>query len=291
MTQYGLDGVWSERDEPYTEDHSWRDCSYATSLMMLYGAGFRAFPLGAYTVNEREAFERSDDAVDESGGNFVDTDVAMSRRYGLLPFKQFTTGTTIEQMLQTSGNLVGLLGNNGVFPYGDPWRKNSKNFNGFHVICFATIGSTSQVMKFDPLALWHADPEVESISKILEWALGTSAYYARYIKIGDIASLVPLPPAPINPMEGFPVKFKPINRSGTVGAGVNLRTSPHLLATNKTSDSPTAAPLAIFVMGETLGDSWNGTDRWFVFWRVNSATTDQYDGQLLYVHASLVVLK
>lgn len=289
MVTTGLNGVWSERDEPNTSDHSWRDCTYATALMMLYGAGFRAFPLGAYTVNEREAFERSDNAPDENGGNFVDVDAALDVRYHLLPFRQFPVGMTIEQMLQTNGNLIGLLGNNGVFPYGDPWRRYSVNFDGNHTICFVSIGSQTQVWKMDPLAPWNDPGEIVDIAKVLKWAIyGVSPFYTRFIQIGDIASLIPV--HPVNPMGGFPVQFKSIVRNGVIAAGVNVRTSPYLLG-NTNRVTTTTAPVTIGVLGEVPGDAVDGNSRWFTYWYPNTATTNVYDGRLLYVHSSLVTLK
>jgi hypothetical protein len=73
--------VWSERPEPNA--CSLKDCTYSSGLMGLIWGNFTAFPLGIYTVAEREALERSDDQPNETGASLDDLILAVQRRYGL----------------------------------------------------------------------------------------------------------------------------------------------------------------------------------------------------------------
>lgn len=90
---------------------------------------------------------------------------------------------------------------------------------------------------------------------------------------------------PTNPMEGFPVRFRQNPRTGTIGAGVNIRTAPSLSApiAGTTRRSTTKQ-----FIGMTLGDAINGKRGWWVYWSPNESTSSTWDGRLVYVHESLV---
>ena len=59
------------------------DCTYSANLMVLVHGGFRDFPEGAFTAEERNALEEADDHPDHIGANHTITDVAIKRRYGV----------------------------------------------------------------------------------------------------------------------------------------------------------------------------------------------------------------
>ena len=70
--------VWSEQGGAHRlATHSVTDCTYSANLMVLVHAGFRNFPKGAFTAEERNTLESSDAEPDHIGANHAITDVAI----------------------------------------------------------------------------------------------------------------------------------------------------------------------------------------------------------------------
>lgn len=66
-----------------TDESPWRDCLYASGVMLAWDAG-RSLPYGLSKA-EREALESSDDRPDEQGGTLEDLMTGFRRRYGWTP--------------------------------------------------------------------------------------------------------------------------------------------------------------------------------------------------------------
>jgi hypothetical protein len=72
--------VWSEQNDT----QGLKDCLWCSYLMGLVYGGVTRFPLGKYTIAEREAFERSQKhRAPETGGLPLDGDIASQARYGI----------------------------------------------------------------------------------------------------------------------------------------------------------------------------------------------------------------
>jgi hypothetical protein len=175
-------GVWSERDEPGTSKEY--DCVYASILVALYAAGFRRFPLGAYSVNEREKLEASDLRQDNTGAAYTDTDYGTKRRYGLTNWHTLAAGQSLRELLAIPGLAVAVIGVNGRIDYNDPWRRWQRGFTGWHSVTELTAGG-GKVLHLDPLATWNFEGDEIDSSVVTKFAIGT-AEYVRYMRIGEL---------------------------------------------------------------------------------------------------------
>ena len=163
--------VWSERNEPNAP--GFRDCTYASGLMGLLWAGFTAFPKGLYSVEEREALERSDDQPDETGSSIDDLRVAIKRRYGV----ERATRPVGTLSADLDHELVGmaLQGKLSNLPAGHRLRKWQPSFTGGHCV-FLYRSLTGIYHWFDPLAPNKSDGDTCTKAEVLQYAIGFGAH-------------------------------------------------------------------------------------------------------------------
>lgn len=90
-----------------TDETPWRDCLYASGVMLAHDAGV-TLPLG-YTKAEREALERSDDRPDEQGGSLDDLMTGFRRRYDWTPTLAKDVGNATFRGSLTGGAVVQII--------------------------------------------------------------------------------------------------------------------------------------------------------------------------------------
>jgi len=154
--------LMSERDDPFAGG-KWKDCTYAAHMMAAYKTGFRAFPLG-YTRDEREALERADDRPDETGGNVIVLETAMSRRYG---FKLVAVpNRDLEAALRGPASrgfaIAGLMSKVSTF-----LRRWDPPFTGAHDTYVEPVGDSKHVLWLDPLAKWGFKGDIIPVETVL----------------------------------------------------------------------------------------------------------------------------
>jgi hypothetical protein len=134
---------------------------------MVY-AGWTKFPLGIYTVAEREALERSDDQPNETGASLPDLKTALKRRYG--KDRVVNGASVLPKLLDGRCGLVvqGYLKN---FPAGHRLRRWQPGFTGGHSI-FVYHGSDLKYHWYDPLAPMKHDGDIVAKSDVLTFAKG-----------------------------------------------------------------------------------------------------------------------
>jgi hypothetical protein len=172
--------VWSERNDPAGGEH---DCAYSSILMVLVHGGKVSYPLGIYTVAEREALERSDTRADEEGASPSDIDLAIATRYGLKAHAP-AVGTALRSVLTTPGLAVSVGGQLSNLPYGHPLRRYAPNYTGGHRICFLTSTRTW----LDPLAPWKYAGDVTSVDNVVTFAQKRAVTDLRYLKANELAT-------------------------------------------------------------------------------------------------------
>jgi hypothetical protein len=163
--------VWSERNEP--AGGGWRDCTYCSGLQALIHGGFTKFPLGRYTVAEREALERSDDQPDETGASLDDLIVAVKRRYGIEWSKSRTA--LLEPLHARSDLAFVVQGLNGNLPAGHTLRRWDPTFTGGHCVTVIPVGDGTNVKWLDPLAPMLFTGDVAAWATVSRW-MGSSAF-------------------------------------------------------------------------------------------------------------------
>jgi len=139
--------VWSERNEINDPTGHVHDCAYCSIVVCLIHGGFTRFPLGAYTIAEREALERSDSRPDEEGATPSEIDEAILNRYGMVAHRPSSTAT-IRGVLTTPNLCVSVGGTPADAPAGSPIRKFLGAFQFGHRIAY----QTSERLLFDPMA-------------------------------------------------------------------------------------------------------------------------------------------
>lgn len=163
--------VWSERPEPNAQ--SLKDCTYSSGLMGMVYADFAPFPLGAYTVAEREALERSDDQPDETGASLSDLCTAIKRRYG----KTVTQNApaALPGLLATKGIALAVQGVMGNLAADNRLRRWDPSFTGGHCVCVVPLGD-GKALWLDPLAPNKYAGDTILVSTILDhYAQGSGA--------------------------------------------------------------------------------------------------------------------
>jgi hypothetical protein len=179
---------WSEQNEPNAS--SLRDCSYSSALDLLVGAGYTEFPLGIFTVAEREALERSDDRADETGATPADLILAVKRRYGVSLHRfDFTTTASLQAALEQPGRIYSLAGQ--LKFLGDdeqPQRRWQKTYPGPHQVTVVTLPN-KQARWLDPLApmRFAGDTIPASLAARFAW----QNYTALYLGIDELAPSLP----------------------------------------------------------------------------------------------------
>jgi hypothetical protein len=160
--------VWSERNDPNAPGGAWRDCTYSSGLMMLVAGGWTKFPLGAYTVVEREALERSDNQPDETGASQDDLKLAIKNRYGI------SVGRPpwgIAEGVKHTELALSLQGSNKNLPYTHTLRRWDRSFTGGHEVCIVPLGN-GKCLWLDPEAPMGYAGDVVDNATVIKWATG-----------------------------------------------------------------------------------------------------------------------
>jgi hypothetical protein len=178
--------VWSERPEPNAT--GLKDCTYSAGLQGLVFGGFTKFPLGVYTVAEREALERSDDQPNETGASLDDLIVAVKRRYGITWSK---SRVALMLELHARSDLAFIIqGSPGNLAAGHTLRRYDPPFTGGHCVTITPTGDGTHVKWYDPLAPMKSGGDVTTWATVTKW-IGT------YASIIAVRSNVYAPPVPI----------------------------------------------------------------------------------------------
>jgi hypothetical protein len=196
--------VWSELPEPNTPKGTGRDCLYCAYAMALIHAGFDGFPLGAYTVAEREALERSDTRPDETGATCADGDRASSKRYGVklrkLAHSRAWPGgrpRDLAAALAVPGSALLVTGRAGAFPRG----LRLYGFTGAHAVTAITLGA-NRALLLDPLRPNGYPGQIVATSALVAFNAALSGADIRIIGAGELGAVTPgqpEPPAPAPP--------------------------------------------------------------------------------------------
>ena len=180
--------VWSEQGGAHRlATHSVTDCTYSANLMVLVHAGFRDFPLGAFTAEERNALETHDDEPDHIGANHGVTDVAIQRRYGVTMRKppgpaERWTAEQLRAELTRVGNVYAIAGQYDRLPS----ALRLTTFAGAHDVCVIPLGS-GKVRWLDPLAEMGFAGEVIGVDIVLRYAFIPND--ARWLKENELATV------------------------------------------------------------------------------------------------------
>lgn len=195
--------VWSERNEP--AGGGWTDCTYASYLMIEIFGGKWQFPKLAYTVAEREAFERSDTRPDETGANLDNTDDAARNRYGAKFVLPKLTMSLADALNKVGYGLVVQGTNSKLTPFLRRW---DPGFDGGHCVAVVPVGG-GKSRWLDPLAPSKYEGDVVDNAVILKWAFGKD--YARIVK-ADVFLPAPVvvPPPVVPPVIKPPVVVPPV---------------------------------------------------------------------------------
>jgi hypothetical protein len=121
-------------------------------MTLLYG-GFSAFPLGAYTIEEREALDSAGGPDPVAGGStFPIIDRGSFARYGL-KLRRIADGSRagLEKALSTPGRALAMAGSYKSLPINHPLRKWQPSFEGGHAVCVIPLGA-GRIRWLDPLA-------------------------------------------------------------------------------------------------------------------------------------------
>lgn len=140
--------VWSEQVEPNA--NGWRDCTYSAALMACVHGGQLDYPLGIYTVEEREALERSDSRPDEEGANAGNATEAVLNRYGR-QLHSPAPGQTLRNLLDTPNLCLVVPGRLSNLPLGHWLRATQPTFTGAHRIAVDTLRGGFECRWLDPL--------------------------------------------------------------------------------------------------------------------------------------------
>lgn len=241
---------WSEHPEPNAP--TWTGCAYASWLTVLVAAGKRDFPLGAFTVAEREALERSDDRKDETGATPPDIITASIRRYGITPGSlAITTTAALVAELSRPGRAYSLAGQYDprFFPAGDPLRRWQPGYTGPHQITAVPIDGAS-VLWLDPLAPMGHAGDVVPVAKAARFAW--QDYTALYLGVGELA-----PPPPEADMPKLTALL--VGKTAKVKAGAPIFAEP---------DGSTPPVFHVGPKGSNTGRALVGTvaGGWYVYW-------------------------
>ena len=178
---------WSERPEPNAA--SLRDCTYAAGLTATVYGGWTKYPLGIYTVAEREALERSDDQANETGASLSDLKVALHRRYGI--DRTLNSAASLSALLDKPGIGLVVQGKMGNLAAGGSLRRWDPGYTGGHaVFVFRTSAATYRWL--DPLAPMKFAGDNVSKTQIIRFAEGLGG--SMTFKSEEFAPIVVAPP-------------------------------------------------------------------------------------------------
>ena len=200
--------VWSEQGGAHRlATHSVTDCTYSANLMVLVHAGFRNFPKGAFTAEERNALESSDAEPDHIGANHAITDVAIKRRYGVIMRKppgptERWSEDELRAELSAVGKAYAVAGMYGALPRVPlDLRRWDPTFTLAHDVCVIPLGN-GRVRWLDPLAPMGFGGDVIGVDTVLRYAFLPND--ARWLKENELA-----PAHEDDEMTWLP-KFKPV---------------------------------------------------------------------------------
>jgi hypothetical protein len=244
--------VWSEVDPALT---SYTDCTYCSVLMVIVASGFTAFPLGAYTHAERNAFRGGDTRLNFGGP--VDRALARYSVNVVSPTPYSQSG--LQAALAARGNAFAVAGRTANFPAGHPIRRWDPTFSGFHAVCVIPFGN-GQVLWLDPLAPMGFVGDVIPASDVTNvFALGNYPNDARYLPVSMVND-VNLKGTPIEPVN---------NRKTTLTSAAGFTEDPTAAPYNNLRVLPAGTVFTVdwIVQGNTLA----GTDRWYGGWATGPA--------------------
>lgn len=236
--------VWTERKEA-PGVVGWHDCTQSATLDALIYAGHDNFPLGIYTMEERNAFEAADDRKDNTGATLPDVELAAKRRYGrtLRKLPEGTTTATFRSMLLTKGYAFIIQGWYKNFPTN--LRRWDPAFGGGHCVC---VISGPKPLLLDPLATDRYPGEEVDVDTIMGFAWGPPATYTRYLKEDEFIEMIyvktimyPVPryisvkPGPVIP--GYnPPSHDVVKQLGPITRGTNFHAAGEAFVTGWSND-------------------------------------------------------
>lgn len=182
--------VWSERPEPNAP--GLRDCTYSAGLTGLVFGGFTKFPLGIYTVAEREALERSDAQPNETGASASDLVVAVKKRYGIEWSIQPASNMAKWHAREDVGWIIG--GRNGNLPAGHTLRRWDPGFIGGHRVFIVPTGNGTHVTWFDPEAPMKYPGDLTDWATVSKWM---GSFDPNVIAVREDAYAPAPPPEPL----------------------------------------------------------------------------------------------
>ena len=168
------------------------DCTYSANLMVLVHGGFRDFPEGAFTAEERNALEKADDHPNHVGANHTITDVAIKRRYGVTmrqPPNGRWTAAELRAELSTVGRAYAIAGKFTDLPTSPlNLRRHDPGFTGPHDVCVIPLGN-GRVRWLDPLAPMGFAGDVIDVDVVVRYAFKPND--ARWLNENELASVTP----------------------------------------------------------------------------------------------------
>lgn len=182
--------VWSERVEP--AGGGLKDCAYSAGLTALVFGGFTKFPLGIWTVAEREALERSDDQPDETGASLADLVVAVKRRYGI-DWTESRIALLAQHKARTDLAFV-ITGMNGNLPAGHTLRRWQPGYALGHAATIRPVGDGIKVRFLDPLAPNKYPGDITDWPTVMRWMGGSPEFIS--VRENEYA---PPPPVVVTP--------------------------------------------------------------------------------------------
>lgn len=185
--------VWSERNDPNSPGGVWRDCMYSSGLMALVFGGKASFPLGFYSVGEREALERADNQPDETGASLDDLIVAVKNRYGITITKSLKQYLADKHARADLGFVI--TGSNGNLPVGHTLRRWDPTFTGGHAVFIVPTGDGTHVKWYDPEATMKYAGDTTDWATVMKW-IGTMPYFIMVRRDAFAPAPPPIPPTP-----------------------------------------------------------------------------------------------
>lgn len=148
--------VWSER----LPTPGWDQCTESAYLMALLYGGFRDFPLGAYSNEERNALDNATPPDPATGGSTFDLlDKGAAKRYGVT-LHRIPAGDKagLRAQLSIPHQALAIAGSLGHFPAGHRLRRWQPSYTGGHAICLVTLPD-DMLLWLDPLAPMRTEPD------------------------------------------------------------------------------------------------------------------------------------
>jgi hypothetical protein len=179
--------VWSEHGGAFrAAHHAVFDCVYSANLMVLVYAGFRNFPHGAFTVEERNALDRTD-----TGANHAISDAAIQDRYHVTMRKppgptNRWTAAELRAELSTVGKAYAVAGKYDRLPA--PLGRHDPTFADAHDVCVIPLGD-GRVRWLDPMAPMESTGDIVDVDTVLRYAFIPND--ARWLKQNELAGVAP----------------------------------------------------------------------------------------------------